>query len=81
MVLLKRRPRNCFQPEQKLAFKIQHLEVFYLLLLQRLDDFLDTHLQVFDVVLLRLQKLLDDLRPLLQHPLLWVLCAHAGGGG
>lgn len=39
----------------------QCLSSFYLLLLQRLNDLLDTHLKIFDVVPLCLQQLLDDL--------------------
>ena len=52
----------------------------YLFFLQRLNNLLDTHLQVFDVVPLRLQQFLDDLWPLLQHPQLRILVARASSG-
>lgn len=53
----------------------------YLLPLQWLYDLLHAHLQILDVVLLRLQQLLDHLGPLLQHPLLWILGTRAGWRG
>lgn len=55
--------------------------IVYLFSLQRLDDLLHAHLQILDVVFLRLQQLLDHLGPLLQHPLLGILRARAGRRG
>lgn len=57
------------------------LDSNYLLLLQWLNDLCDAHLQVFDVVPLGLQKLLDDFGPLFQHPQLRILTASTSGGG